>query len=70
MECEEIEAYNLSTYCTDASKTDAEAEICFPEDIRSFSTLAAIWCLVNAFVGFSGNLLTILAIPFAAKRKK
>ena len=33
------------------------------------STLVAIWCITNSVIGFSGNLLTLLAIPYAAENK-
>ncbi len=36
----------------------------------TFGTIAGIWCILNSIVGFSGNLLTMLAIPYAAKHKK
>ena len=43
---------------------------CFPQSMQHLSDFAGIWCIVNAVLGFSGNLLTILAIPYAAKRQK
>ena len=43
---------------------------CFPQEMQNISIPAGIWCIVNAILGFSGNLLTILAIPYAAKRQK
>ena len=70
MECTDTQVFNLSSFCTNLSKTEEESKICFPEDIRSFSILAGIWCIINAIVGFSGNLMTLLAIPFAARRNK
>ena len=38
--------------------------------MRDISVFAGIWCIVNAVLGICGNLLTILAIPYAAKRQK
>ena len=43
---------------------------CFPQQMRGMSVAAGVWCIMNAILGFSGNLLTILAIPYAAKKKK
>jgi hypothetical protein len=40
---------------------------CFPQEMREISVFAGIWCIVNAVLGICGNLLTILAIPYAAK---
>ena len=39
----------------------------FDEEIGLF---APIWCTIIAIIGFASNLLTLFAIPFAAKRKK
>ena len=64
--------YNMSDICTDLSYSDAEVEFCFPKKIResNLSTLAGVWCLINSVVGLSGNMMTLFAIPYAAKRKK
>ena len=48
---------------------------CFPsnytdKDGMDFATMAGILCILNAIIGTFGNLLTILALPFAARRKK
>ena len=48
---------------------------CFPnnytdKDGIDFATMAGILCILNAIIGTLGNLLTILALPFAARRKK
>ena len=48
---------------------------CFPSNYKDkngigFATLAGILCTINAIIGTFGNLLTILALPFAARRKK
>ena len=43
---------------------------CFPKEIKPWSTYAGIWCILNSLFGTTGNLLTILAIPYAARRKK
>ncbi len=42
---------------------------CYPL-AESGSVAAAVWCMANAVIGFSGNLLTLLAIPAARRRKK
>ena len=65
-------AYALKDICTDLSYNDSALEFCYPEKLRdgNLSTLAGIWCLINAVVGLSGNMMTLFAIPYAAKRKK
>ena len=40
---------------------------CYPYP-DGLSIFAGLWCIVNAFVGFSGNLLTLLAIPYAQRK--
>ena len=47
-----------------------EESQCFPQQMRDSSVFAGIWCIVNAILGFCGNLLTIFAIPYAARRQK
>ena len=65
-------AYALKDICTDLSYNDSAVEFCYPEKLRegNLSMLAGIWCLINAVVGLSGNMMTLFAIPYAAKRKK
>ena len=36
---------------------------------QTAEALNAVWCAINAILGISGNLLTLLAIPYAAKRR-
>ena len=46
---------------------------CFPYNDKNgvvVATIAGILCTINAIVGFFGNLLTILAIPYAASKNK
>ncbi len=37
---------------------------------RNLIHISGVWCVVNSVIGMSGNLLTILAIPFCAREKK
>ena len=48
---------------------------CFPEDYIDnggigLATIAGILCIINAIIGTLGNLLTLVALPFAAQKKK
>ena len=45
-------------------------EDCFPQSTNYNGTITSIWCMIQGFVGITGNLLTLLAIPYAAKKKK
>ena len=44
--------------------------ICFPSQFASIGDITGVWCFANAIVGSTGNLLTMIAIPYAAKRRK
>lgn len=58
----------VRTWCLDSHPTP---DWCYPANIpETFSTIAGVLCAVNALFGFSGNLLTLLAIPYATRRKK
>ena len=41
-----------------------------PSKHYEFKFALGIWCAVLGMIGFVGNLLTIVAIPYAAKKKK
>ena len=43
---------------------------CYPSKRYEFKFALGIWCVILGLIGFFGNLLTILAIPYAAKKKK
>ena len=46
---------------------------CFPYNDKNgvvVATIAGILCTINAIVGSFGNLLTMLAIPYAANKNK
>ena len=55
-----------SYYCLNVVFLDA----CYPSKRYEFKFALGIWCAVLGLVGFVGNLLTILAIPYAAKKKR
>lgn len=62
-----IKLTNFSDYCL---QNPTDFEFCFPETETRMSCVAVILCVFNAVIGFFGNLLTLTAIPFAAKHKK
>ena len=64
--------YNLSLMCIDHSLEDEIRNNlnCFPEQFTVLSsTTVGVWCVINSLIGFTGNLLTLCAIPYAAKNK-
>ncbi len=65
--CRVEDMYNLSTYCLTAEHPGG---VCAPAIDSSLRRIAGIWCIVNAIIGFSGNLLTLLAIPYASRHKR
>ncbi len=76
IQCSSVLVLNLSVVCWKKNWDDYEDEeevlaaqcSCYPLG-ETVSMAAGIWCAINAIVGSSGNLLTLLAIP-AAKRKR
>ncbi len=59
---------NWSDICLDHSFDFPET--CYPSEHYDLKFALAIGCVVYGVIGFVGNLLTILAIPYAAKKKK
>ena len=56
-----------SDFCLD--NFDGFPNQCFSSD-HKLTFWLGLWCILNAVVGFVGNLLTIIAIPYAAKKQK
>ena len=48
------------------------SEHCFPESImeNGIGAILGTWCIINAVIGFFGNLLTLVAIPYASFNKR
>ncbi len=60
---------NRSRDCLSSDEIWGVQDICTPFTV-TFRTATGVWCLMNAIIGILGNLLTILAIPYAARKKK
>ena len=69
------------TYCFTHKKRQAKSvsgqtwrgpeNECFQKDISlEFSTFAGVWCIAIAAIGFLGNFLTLIAIPYASKKRR
>ena len=58
----------LSTACLLQHKPDRNLE-CFPHE-PAIARFAGVWCAANAAFGSTGNALTLLAIPFAIRRRR
>ena len=43
---------------------------CFPSEYINLRIAVGIWAIICGIVGFIGNLLTIIAIPYAAKNNQ
>ena len=65
--CGPDDVYNVSDYCLYEDGTDP---VCRPDINSVLIDVAGYWCIVNAVIGFSGNLLTLLAIPYASRHKR
>ena len=72
MECGRDTLHNMSEYCLTAWENGSNlTDGCFQDVFGNIGgILYSIWCFTNAFVGFTGNFLTLVAIPYAAKLKK
>ena len=55
-----------SDYCFNVVFLDA----CYSSNHYEFKFALGIWCVILGLIGLVGNLLTIIAIPYAAKKKK
>ena len=72
MICEKNIVHSMSKLCLEAwaSKTN-KTENCFPNYTHdTIGNIYGIWWMINVFIGFIGNLLTLLAIPYCAIKKK
>ena len=68
-----------SSLCNDTNNVEGWSEYClnvvfldecYPLKRYEFKFALGLWCVILGLIGFVGNLLTILAIPYAAKKKK
>ena len=59
---------NISRICTEQPHT--EEYPCYPKYLKEVGVYFGIWCIFICFLGMFGNLLTMLAIPYAANRRK
>ena len=71
MMCLKNNTYAMSEFCLEAWSNGImgnETDNCYPQ--RSvFGMISGIWCMVNGGIGFIGNFLTLIAIPFCARKK-
>ena len=61
---------NVSRLCTNSSWQNYPKTLCFPPIDETFSLFVGTWSAINSLLGLMGNGLTLLAIPYASKRKK
>ena len=59
---------NLSDFCLKSS--DVFPEPCFPIEHYVLKFALGLWCVGFGLIGFAGNLLTMFAIPYAAKKNQ
>ena len=68
MSCGRNTTNSMSQKCLDAWSNGIDLDHCYP--VSTLGTIASIWCMINGTIGFVGNLLTLLAIPYAARKKQ
>ncbi len=49
---------------------DEPPDDCYPTDNETEKGLATVFQIVNVVVGIAGNLLTLLAIPYAKRHQR
>ena len=58
----------FSDFCLNPNNSFASQ--CFPSENDGLRFAAGVWSIIFGIVGFVGNLLTIIAIPYAAKNNQ
>ena len=63
--------YQLSKFCVNDSNVNGLYE-CLPNDLENCPYRIALgcWAIIVMIIGVLGNMLTLLALPYAAKRKR
>ena len=60
-------ALDLSDFCAGGGNQD----ICLPSIPRPTARIVVgVWCTIHSIIGSFGNLLTLLAIPYAIAKKR
>ena len=73
MKCNITNIKAMSQLCLDTWEFGLNGNSTAPEGCflqSTIGTITSIWCMIHGFIGITGNLLTLLAIPYAAKKKK
>ena len=69
-ECTPENVYNLSHFCVDFELASPDIE-CFNRKVSpAFTDFITVWCILNAICGTFGNFLTLVAVPWAAYKKR
>ena len=66
--CNENLLVNFSAFCL--SQQENFPDQCFPSEYKELRMAVGVWAIICGIVGFIGNLLTIMAIPYAAKKNQ
>ena len=71
------QVHTMSHLCLDGSLSHLSREdwkmLCFPtddEEVRTLAMIGGIWALITLIVGACGNLLTLMAIPYAKYKRR
>ena len=73
MKCNITNIKAMSQLCLDTWEFGLNGNSTAPEGCflqSTIGTITSIWCMIHGFIGITGNLLTLLAIPYAARKKK
>jgi len=62
------DAFEMRKICVEMTNPPPE---CFPKVVPpGMSNFVGVWCAMNAIMGTCGNLLTLVAIPYAIKHRR
>lgn len=70
MECTRDNVNFMSDFCLTNDFPEDSGCLRYHEKTELYSNIAGAWCIINAVIGFCGNLLTLTAIPYAAVSNK
>ena len=62
--------FYLSQACLESRERFNQLDCKRRVDEEWLMTPAFIWCVLNIFIGTAGNLLTLIAIPYAKNHKR
>ena len=67
--CDKENIFNLSKLCVDGSD-NGSLPCLLKENMQPYHTAMGVWAIFVVVFAVLGNLLTLLAVPYAARKKR